>query len=329
MFSASCRCGAAHGRDARATASLLRLMTVVSRPMFLACSGQEDLAPESCIVFFHVLTNWGHGHCDCRPGSEMSTNSITAGKHLGSGSEPIHLSIAEAAEFSRDRSSFGFLAPFEALKRRWRRERRRRAVGRAYDMALEIARVLPVHGETLDVGCGNGFIAHHLSALLETPVMGIDLSEGTQAAIRYEQYDGCWFPVADKTLDAVLLCYVLHHAQDVQLVLNEVIRTLRHGSCVVVYEDMPDTWFDRAVCWSHNLQWRYRTGPCTFRKHSEWRELFQSFGFTIVDTRPLSRWRNLSHPVRRRLYVLKYPDGSGCKPAHPSEYHLLIPRYPD
>src|SRR6185295_12558137 len=102
--------------------------------------------------------------------------------------------------------------------------------------------------------------------------------------------------------------YVLHHAQDVQLVLNEIIRTLRHGGCVVVYEDMPDTWFDRAVCWSHNLQWRYRTGPCTFRKHSEWRELFQSFGFTIVDTRALSRWRNLSHPVRRRLYVLKYLD---------------------
>ena len=46
------------------------------------------------------------------------------------------------------------------------RERRRRKVGRAYDMALEIARAIPCGSEVLDVGCGNGFIAHHLSALL-------------------------------------------------------------------------------------------------------------------------------------------------------------------
>ncbi len=69
----------------------------------------------------------------------------------------------------------------DSLRRRWRRERRRRAVGRAYDMALEIVRVIPSGSDVLDVGCGNGFIAHHLSAMTGGHVAGIDLGDHTQA----------------------------------------------------------------------------------------------------------------------------------------------------
>src|ERR1044071_5143135 len=101
------------------------------------------------------------------------------------------------------------------IKRRWLRERRRRKVGRAYDMALEIARVLPPGTEVLDVGCGNGFIAHHLSAMLGASVVGVDVGADTDARIDYRRYDGAHIPLADNSVDAVLLCYVLHHVQDV------------------------------------------------------------------------------------------------------------------
>jgi len=192
-----------------------------------------------------------------------------------------------------------------ALKRRWAREQRRRKVGRAYDMALEIARVIPRGSEVLDVGCGNGFIAHQLSAMLGRSVIGIDLGSGAEAAIDYRQYDGARFPAPDKSFDAVTLCYVLHHAQDVPIVLSEISRVLRDGGLAVIYEDIPQTRWDRGVCWIHNLQWHGRTGPCTFRLESEWRTLFRSVGFEIVSERSLSRWRNLTHPVSRRFYVLK------------------------
>ncbi|MGH9428594.1 MAG: hypothetical protein ACRD2L_20080, partial [Terriglobia bacterium] len=58
----------------------------------------------------------------------------------------------------------------------------------------------------------------------------------------------------------------------------------------------------------HDLKWRKRTGPCTFRRESEWRALFDSAGFEILSERQLSRWRNLSHPVSRRFYLLKLND---------------------
>ena len=62
--------------------------------------------------------------------------------------------------------------------------RRRRKVGRAYDMALEIARAIPRDADVLDVGCGNGFIAHHLTGLLGKPVVGLDVGDSTSAQIK-------------------------------------------------------------------------------------------------------------------------------------------------
>ena len=180
-------------------------------------------------------------------------------------------------------------------------------------MALEIARVIPRGSEVLDVGCGNGFIAHHLSALLGRSVVGIDLASNADAPIDYRRYDGAQFPVINDSFDAVLLCYVLHHTQDVRIVLNEMRRVLRAGSLAIIYEDIPQSWWDRGVCWFHNQQWRGRTGACTFRRESEWRALFESFGFEIVSERRLSRWRNLTHPVRRRFFVLrKSPIHRAC-----------------
>ena len=192
------------------------------------------------------------------------------------------------------------------IKRRFKRMRRRRKVGRAYDMALEVASVLPPRANVLDVGCGNGFIAHHLQGLLGTPVVGLDVGSNiTTARINYVPYDGRHFPVRDESFDAVLLCYVLHHAHDPRLVLNEVSRVLRDGGVAIVYEDMPAIWWDRLVCWMHDRQWRGRTGPCTFQVEQGWRRTFSLAGFEIVKERPLSRWRNLAHPVSRRFFVLK------------------------
>jgi len=181
-------------------------------------------------------------------------------------------------------------------------------VGRAYDMALEIAPVVPVNSRILDVGCGNGFIAHHLSAMLGANVIGIDMEATTEAAIEYRQFDGQHFPVADRSVDAVLLCYVLHHAQHLDVVVSELQRVLSAGGRAIVYEDIPESWWDRIVCWTHNLKWRKRTGACTFRSDAEWRTLFNSAGFAIVSERQLSRWRNFTHPVCHRFYVLKFNE---------------------
>jgi len=194
---------------------------------------------------------------------------------------------------------------YAGIQRRFGRMRRRRKVGRAYDMALEIARVLPSNANILDVGCGNGFIAHHLSAMLGSRVVGLDVGPATAAAINYLRFDGRNFPFAQQSFDAVLLCYVLHHAADARSVLNEVARVLDQKGLLIIYEDMPDGWCDRIVCNVHNFLWRRRTGPCTFRVAERWKQLFNSAGFNVLADRQLSRWRNFSHPVSRHFFVLQ------------------------
>jgi SAM-dependent methyltransferase len=211
----------------------------------------------------------------------------------------------------------------QQIVRRWRRERRRRKVGRAYDMALEISREISRSrrrgssaSRVLDVGCGNGYIAHHLSAMLGASVLGIDLDETTEAMIDYRPFDGVRFPVETESLDAVLFCYVLHHAQELGRLLGEARRVLRAGGQVVVYEDIPETGWDRLICRIHDRQWRGRTGSCTFNTEAGWRRLFASAGFEVVKTRSLSRWRNLAHPVSRRFFLMELDNAGGNKPEH-------------
>jgi ubiquinone/menaquinone biosynthesis C-methylase UbiE len=210
---------------------------------------------------------------------------------------------------TRPKTIFDFaVGPVSAIgngvKRRWLRERRRRKVGRAYDMALEIARLVAHGSEVLDVGCGNGYIAHHLSALLGTSVTGIDVADATDAPIHYRQYDGREFPASNASCDAVVLAYVLHHAQDIHSMLEEMKRVLRPGGVAIIYEDLPETLWDRFICWTHDLKWRKRTGACTFRYEEQWRELFTQFDFYVVNQRRLSRARNLTHPVARQFFEL-------------------------
>jgi SAM-dependent methyltransferase len=199
-----------------------------------------------------------------------------------------------------------------AIRRRWDRALLRRRVGRAYDMALEIAHVIPPDSRVLDVGCGRGFIAQHLSAMVGSRVIGIDVGATAAAAIDYRQFDGQHFPLADDSVDAVLFSYVLHHAQNLNVVMNEVRRVLTRGGLVVIYEDIPASWWDRIFCGFHDLKWRKRTGPCTFHSESGWKNVFNSAGLEIIRERALSRWRDLTHPVLRKFYVLRVTGGDSA-----------------
>ena len=168
----------------------------------------------------------------------------------------------------------------------------------------KIARLLPTGSRVLDIGCGNGYIAHHLSAILRADVSGIDLAHKTDALINYHQYDGTRFPIVDSSFDAALLCYVLHHAQDLEIVLTELRRVLKNGGLAVIYEDIPEKGWDRLICAIHDRKWRNRTGPCTFHTEAEWRVVFASNGFEVVSERRLSRWRKVVHPVSRRIFLV-------------------------
>ncbi|MBK8482627.1 MAG: class I SAM-dependent methyltransferase [Proteobacteria bacterium] len=214
----------------------------------------------------------------------------------------------------RDRGSLGAMPHFvdllAPLRRVARRALRRRRVARAYDMAKEIAPDLSPDAQVLDVGCGSGFIAHHLIGLRGARAVGVDVACGTEAAIPYTRYEGRYLPFDDATFDAVLLCYVLHHSADPPLLVREARRVLRPGGRLLVYEDLPITALDRLLCRRHEAAWRARTGPCTFHDQAGWRAVFNAAGFSVSAVRRLSRWRNLGNPVARVRFTLECASGA-------------------
>lgn len=174
----------------------------------------------------------------------------------------------------------------------------------AYDMAKEIALYVPAGQRVLDVGCGSGYIAHHLSALLGAPVTGTDVAAQAEARIAYQRFDGRALPFGDGAFDVVLFCYVLHHARDAGALLGEARRVLKPDGRLIIYEDTPRGLIDRLLCLRHERQWLHRTGPCTFRRDAGWRELFARLGLIVRAARSLSRLRDPTYPVARSLYVL-------------------------
>lgn len=105
---------------------------------------------------------------------------------------------------------------------------------------------LPVDGNFLEVGCGEGGnLANLLSGVdaRSTVTVGLDLFErkvnfGSRqvTAARFVCGDALSLPFRDGTFDAVLCRDLLHHITDRDLVLTEVRRVCRPGGIVWIVE---------------------------------------------------------------------------------------------
>ncbi len=84
------------------------------------------------------------------------------------------------------------------------------------------------------------------------------------------------------SFDTVIFSFVLHHCQNIAGLLSEAQRVLRSGGNIVIYEDIPERWHDRALCLWHEQRWLARTGPCTFLRIESWLDLFRSLGLRVV-----------------------------------------------
>jgi SAM-dependent methyltransferase len=121
----------------------------------------------------------------------------------------------------------------DAYHQRFVRGRRVRVLGD------HLARLVPARGDVLDVGAGDGAVAQAL--LLRRPdlhVEGIDVLVRPDSAIPVRPFDGSHIPLADASVDTVLLVDVLHHTDDPAALLREAARVAR--TAVVVKDHLAD-----------------------------------------------------------------------------------------
>lgn len=105
-------------------------------------------------------------------------------------------------------------------------------------------------GRVLDIGCGTGRMLALLAPRAES-VLGIDLSRRMLALARtriaeqglancsVRQADMARLPLADDSFDLVVLCMVLHYAEEPGVVLAEAARVVAPGGSVAVVDLAP------------------------------------------------------------------------------------------
>ena len=171
-------------------------------------------------------------------------------------------------------------------------------------MALEVASVLPPRANVLDVGCGNGFIAHHLKGMLGPPWL-----DWTSAAAPQRESITCLTMAAtsgegpELRRGAALLRAASRAGSSTRSERSQPRVTRwrsgdhlrRHSDNLVGPRGLLDA--RSAMAWPH---WTMHVSA-----EHDWRRMFSLAGFEIVKERPLSRWRNLAHPVARRFFVIQ------------------------
>lgn len=104
---------------------------------------------------------------------------------------------------------------------------------RARVIADALAPWLPAEGLVIDVGCGDGAVAANLLARRTgLRIEGYDVMGREDAAIPIHAFDGRRLPLADRSVDAVMLVDVLHHCESPGDMLKEALRVSR-GAVVV------------------------------------------------------------------------------------------------
>ena len=157
---------------------------------------------------------------------------------------------------------------------------------RIYVLSRHLAAAIPNRGRVLDLGAGDGQLAHALMKLRpDLKIEGVDVVPRVKTLIPVTQYDGVKLPFEDKSFDYVTIVDVLHHADDPYAVLAEAGRVARQG--VVVKDHLREGFLAQATLvfmdWFGNLGDGVPM-PYRFFSREEWQGAFFKARLQSVST---------------------------------------------
>jgi SAM-dependent methyltransferase len=93
-----------------------------------------------------------------------------------------------------------------------------------------LAKIMPQGARVLDIGCGDGLIAHMIMKKRpDIETVGLDILMRKEAYIPVSEFDGRTIPYADNSFDVVRFVDVLHHTEDPLVLLREAARVARQA----------------------------------------------------------------------------------------------------
>ena len=169
-------------------------------------------------------------------------------------------------------------------------------------------------GETiLSVGDGPGDVSRAMQNKFSVKVQGLDIVDWAQIFrtprtpdVPLELYDGKTIPYADNSFDVSVAIFVLHHCDDPESILREMIRVSRKK--IVIIEDIYDNRLEKAiVCLMDYIENKASfisaSVPFNFRTPSQWGQIFDQHNLELIKSTEFKfsqYW-----PVRHHAYCLQ------------------------
>lgn len=145
-----------------------------------------------------------------------------------------------------------------------------------------LAAQLPPGAEVLDVGTGDGLLAHLIrTERPDTRIRGIEVFLRPDSYIEIDRFDGQTIPFAAASFDVVMLVDVLHHTEEPLALLREAARVTRKH--ILIKDHTADSSFARGVLRLMDWVGGARHGfplPYNYLSSKDWAAAIDTLGLT-------------------------------------------------
>lgn len=156
--------------------------------------------------------------------------------------------------------------------------------GRARVLAGLLADLIPPSAKVLDVGCGDGVIAHLVKQIKPAvSIRGVEVMPRPHCLIECASYDGKKLPMDDSSVDVCMFVDVLHHTLDPEGLLREAGRVTKTHVLIKDHlcENVVDKMVLRFMDWVGNRPHGVYL-PYNYQSRNQWDQQFSSFGLSIA-----------------------------------------------
>lgn len=187
------------------------------------------------------------------------------------------------------------------------------AATRAHLALRKLAPYLSRRERVLNLGSGDGVVSEWIRRRFHSEVVDVDVSD--MSLVREHPpvvYDGKHLPFPARSLNVVLIIFVLHHCADREQVAREAARVCR-GRVVV----MEDTYRNaRDLAWLRMIHLYLDKvegmplAECSFLSPAGWEDMFGRCGLRVAEVKDWPRYMLL--PPGNQLFVLE-PQPTGAR----------------